>query len=204
MATADVGWTAGAFLAESLGGVIRVQAAMSTMPTAALVACVGAWLPFGEPLSRVRDLRRRRLFRRLTGRNPPAGGVGRLGQSHGTMYAWCQATQRRPSGAVDVVRGCSSMAEPQPSKLAMRVRFPSPAPSAKAVETPVPRAWLADVRHVEAARRGCAAPGVCTAVAMEAGELVGFAQAFTDGEAASYLSQSPFLSRTVALALGGD
>src|SRR5689334_4914293 len=25
-------------------------------------------------------------------------------------------------------RGCSSMAEPQPSKLAMRVRFPSPAP----------------------------------------------------------------------------
>jgi hypothetical protein len=27
-------------------------------------------------------------------------------------------------------RGCSSMAEPQPSKLAMRVRFSSPAPVA--------------------------------------------------------------------------
>ncbi|MGI8577719.1 MAG: GNAT family N-acetyltransferase [Nocardioidaceae bacterium] len=36
---------------------------------------------------------------------------------------------------------------------------------------------------------GCSAPGVCTVVAIEGGILVGFAQAFTDGKAAAYLSQ---------------
>jgi ribosomal protein S18 acetylase RimI-like enzyme len=39
------------------------------------------------------------------------------------------------------------------------------------------------------AARGCIAPGVHTVVATEADEVIGFAQAFTDGEAASYLSQ---------------
>ena len=39
--------------------------------------------------------------------------------------------------AVRAVRGCSSMAEPQPSKLAMRVRFPSPAPRVTAGQPPV-------------------------------------------------------------------
>src|SRR5690349_4822668 len=39
------------------------------------------------------------------------------------------------------------------------------------------------------AARGCVAPGVHTVVARDADEVVGFAQALTDGEAASYLSQ---------------
>jgi hypothetical protein len=39
------------------------------------------------------------------------------------------------AGSVRGVRGCSSMAEPQPSKLVMRVRFPSPAPRMKAQVT---------------------------------------------------------------------
>jgi ribosomal protein S18 acetylase RimI-like enzyme len=42
---------------------------------------------------------------------------------------------------------------------------------------------------VATAQRGCAAPGVCTVVAVDSGNVIGFAQAFTDGEAASYLSQ---------------
>ncbi|MBA3308585.1 MAG: GNAT family N-acetyltransferase [Nocardioidaceae bacterium] len=41
----------------------------------------------------------------------------------------------------------------------------------------------------DVAARGGSAPGVCTVVAIDGGELVGFAQAFTDGEAAAYLSQ---------------
>ena len=38
-------------------------------------------------------------------------------------------------------RGCSSMVEPQPSKLVMRVRFPSPAPLSPAGQSP----WLVSV-----------------------------------------------------------
>lgn len=39
------------------------------------------------------------------------------------------------------------------------------------------------------AARGCVAPGVHTVVAIDSDQVVGFAQAFADGEAASFLSQ---------------
>ena len=49
------------------------------------------------------------------GRAPPCQGGGR---------------ESEPRLPLHFLRGCSSMAELQPSKLATRVRFPSPAPSA--------------------------------------------------------------------------
>jgi hypothetical protein len=52
----------------------------------------------------------------------------------------------RYSLAVQLPRGRSSMAEPQPSKLVMRVRFPSPAPTRRSRSTRSPAAELSRSR----------------------------------------------------------
>ena len=60
-----------------------------------------------------------------------------------TACAWRAAARIARGGRPSYTasrRGCSSMVEPQPSKLVMRVRFPSPAPSFRAACTrPPPR-----------------------------------------------------------------
>ncbi len=64
-------------------------------------------------------------------------------------YATGVATSRGPTSA-SLLRGRSSMAEPQPSKLVMRVRFPSPA----LPEPQVKPAGAGCPLHDAAARRG--------------------------------------------------
>ena len=78
--------------------------------------------PNGSLPSRVRRAactqRPRRPLRKQRHVRPRRGGTGTLAGAHpvgGSRPAWA--------------RGRSSMAEPQPSKLVMRVRFPSPAPT---------------------------------------------------------------------------
>ena len=63
----------------------------------------------------------------------PAGGRAITARGHsdqsGATRRYATGSDLRPVSPGAAPRGRSSMAEPQPSKLVMRVRFPSPAPS---------------------------------------------------------------------------
>src|SRR5205809_2331364 len=67
---------------------------------------------------------------RLPDRAPPGNPreVGRVVRSPGHPGRRT-AVERPPRGPEAAQRGCSSMAELEPSKLVTRVRFPSPAPT---------------------------------------------------------------------------
>jgi hypothetical protein len=72
---------------------------------------------------------------------PPTSRLRRL--RTGTLAV---LTRYRERPALTGTRGRSSMAELQPSKLVMRVRFPSPAPTRKPSSEAVPGSRLPDIR----------------------------------------------------------
>ena len=95
---------------------------------------------------------------RLAERNGERGSARRLETAsilpatrwEGIFIGNCAAT----SGSVKLeVRGCSSMVELQPSKLAMRVRFPPPAPGPIATAGPSRSIVGPQMDHAAAASR---------------------------------------------------